>query len=198
MRLIVIRVAGRAQRLQRAHNGSAAVDRCSGEHRLLAPERLEEILASVLDRRQERSERRRQHIAELNKRSPQAPLSRRALGRDPGRSEKGSLRQRPAHVRRCISSFVSRPHPARHRNPRSAGVSMSAAFHQQTISRATAMTNRNARILITGATGQVGRQVIAKLAGDATLDVVASSRTPSGSESPKHGKRFRCPSLTTH
>lgn len=38
------------------------------ERRLLHPDRLEELLASVLDRRQERSERRRQHIAELNKR----------------------------------------------------------------------------------------------------------------------------------
>ncbi len=34
--------------------------------RLLQPERLEEILASVLDRRQERAERRREHVAELN------------------------------------------------------------------------------------------------------------------------------------
>ena len=32
------------------------------EHRLLTPERLEEVLASVLDRRQERTERRREHI----------------------------------------------------------------------------------------------------------------------------------------
>ena len=39
------------------------------EHRLLAPERLEEVLASVLDRRQER-----QHIAELNKRAVEADL----------------------------------------------------------------------------------------------------------------------------
>jgi hypothetical protein len=38
--------------------------------RLLQPERLEEILASVLDRRQERTERRREHIAELTRRSP--------------------------------------------------------------------------------------------------------------------------------
>jgi site-specific DNA recombinase len=36
---------------------------------LLAPERLEEVLASVLDRRQERAERRREHVAELNKRA---------------------------------------------------------------------------------------------------------------------------------
>ena len=41
------------------------------EDRLLQPERLE-ILASVLDRRQERAERRREHIAELNKRAAEA------------------------------------------------------------------------------------------------------------------------------
>lgn len=38
------------------------------EKRLLEPERLETILASVLDRRQERSERRREHLAELHRR----------------------------------------------------------------------------------------------------------------------------------
>jgi site-specific DNA recombinase len=38
------------------------------EDRLLQPKRLEMILASVLDRRQERTERRREHLAELNKR----------------------------------------------------------------------------------------------------------------------------------
>jgi hypothetical protein len=42
------------------------------EERLLVPERLEEILAAVLDRRQERSERRRHHIGELNKRATEA------------------------------------------------------------------------------------------------------------------------------
>jgi DNA invertase Pin-like site-specific DNA recombinase len=42
------------------------------EERLLVPERLEEILAAVLDRRQERSERRRNHIGELNKRATEA------------------------------------------------------------------------------------------------------------------------------
>jgi site-specific DNA recombinase len=39
------------------------------EDRLLQPERLETILATVLDRRQERSERQREHIAELNRRA---------------------------------------------------------------------------------------------------------------------------------
>jgi site-specific DNA recombinase len=38
------------------------------EDRLFQPQRLEMILASVLDRRQERTERRREHLAELNKR----------------------------------------------------------------------------------------------------------------------------------
>jgi hypothetical protein len=45
------------------------LDNLVAEHmadRLLQPERLEEILASVLDRRQERAERRREHVAELN------------------------------------------------------------------------------------------------------------------------------------
>ena len=36
------------------------------------PERLEEILAAVLDRRQEHTERRRHHIGELNKRATEA------------------------------------------------------------------------------------------------------------------------------
>ena len=49
------------------------------EHRLLAPERLEEVLASVLDRRQERTERRREHIAELNKRAVEADLRLKRL-----------------------------------------------------------------------------------------------------------------------
>ena len=38
------------------------------EDRLLQPKRLETILASVLDRREERTERRREHLAELNRR----------------------------------------------------------------------------------------------------------------------------------
>ena len=42
------------------------------EDRLLQPERLEAILAAVLDRRQERSERQREHIAELNKRAAES------------------------------------------------------------------------------------------------------------------------------
>ncbi|HTX50767.1 MAG TPA: recombinase family protein [Caulobacteraceae bacterium] len=42
------------------------------EERLLQPERLETILATVLDRRQERSERQREHIAELNRRAAES------------------------------------------------------------------------------------------------------------------------------
>ena len=38
------------------------------EDRLLQPKRLETILSSLLDRRQERAERRREHLAELNRR----------------------------------------------------------------------------------------------------------------------------------
>lgn len=47
--------------------------------RLLRPERLEEVLASVLDRRQERAERRREHIAELNKRAAETDLRLKRL-----------------------------------------------------------------------------------------------------------------------
>ena len=42
------------------------------EERLLQPERLETILAAVLDLRQERSERQREHIAELNRRAAES------------------------------------------------------------------------------------------------------------------------------
>ncbi len=47
--------------------------------RLLQPERLEEILSSVLDRRQERAERRRAHIAELSKRATETDLRLKRL-----------------------------------------------------------------------------------------------------------------------
>jgi hypothetical protein len=49
------------------------------EDRLLQSERLEEILASVLDRRQERAERRRKHIAELTKRAAETDLRLKRL-----------------------------------------------------------------------------------------------------------------------
>ena len=58
------------------------LDNLVAEHiadRLLQPERLEEILASVLDRRQERGERRREHIAGLNKRAAEADLRLKRL-----------------------------------------------------------------------------------------------------------------------
>jgi site-specific DNA recombinase len=42
------------------------------EHRLLQPKRLEQILSSVLHRREERAERRTTHIAELRKRTAEA------------------------------------------------------------------------------------------------------------------------------
>lgn len=46
---------------------------------LLQPERLETILAAALDRREEHAERRRQHIAELNKRSTESELRLKRL-----------------------------------------------------------------------------------------------------------------------
>ncbi len=49
------------------------------EDRLLDPERLSEILASVLDRRQDRAERRCEHIAELNRRAAEADARLRRL-----------------------------------------------------------------------------------------------------------------------
>lgn len=49
------------------------------EDQLLRPERLETVLASVLDRRQEQGERRREHIAELNKRSSESDLRLKRL-----------------------------------------------------------------------------------------------------------------------
>jgi site-specific DNA recombinase len=49
------------------------------EDRLLQPERLEEVLATVLDRRQERTERKREHIAELNKRAAETELRLKRL-----------------------------------------------------------------------------------------------------------------------
>jgi site-specific DNA recombinase len=49
------------------------------EDRLLQPDRLEEVLASVLDRRHERTERRQEHIAELNKRAAETDLRLKRL-----------------------------------------------------------------------------------------------------------------------
>ena len=49
------------------------------EQRLLQPERLEIILAHVLDRRQEHGERRREHIAKLNKHAAESELRLKRL-----------------------------------------------------------------------------------------------------------------------
>ena len=49
------------------------------EKRLLNPARLEEILSTILDRRQEHSERKQTHIAELNKRSTETDLRLKRL-----------------------------------------------------------------------------------------------------------------------
>src|SRR5215469_6828650 len=49
------------------------------EHRLLQPKRLEQILSSVLDRREERAERRTAHIAELRKRASEADAKLKRL-----------------------------------------------------------------------------------------------------------------------
>jgi len=49
------------------------------EHRLLQPDRLEKVLSSVLDRREERSERQATHIAELRKRATEADAKLKRL-----------------------------------------------------------------------------------------------------------------------
>jgi site-specific DNA recombinase len=49
------------------------------EHRLLQPSRLEKILSSVLDRREERTERQAAHIAELRKRATEADAKLKRL-----------------------------------------------------------------------------------------------------------------------
>jgi len=49
------------------------------EDRLLQPNRLEKILATVLDRRQERMGRQREHIAELNRRAAESETRLRRL-----------------------------------------------------------------------------------------------------------------------
>jgi site-specific DNA recombinase len=49
------------------------------EQRLLTPERLEIILSTVLDRRQERTDRKRAHISELNKRATETDLRLKRL-----------------------------------------------------------------------------------------------------------------------
>jgi len=58
------------------------LDNLIAEHiseRLLHPERIDEVLASVLDRRQERTARRGEHITELNKRAAETDLRLKRL-----------------------------------------------------------------------------------------------------------------------
>lgn len=49
------------------------------ENRLLQPERLKEVPASILDRCEERAERRREHIAELSRRAAETELRLKPL-----------------------------------------------------------------------------------------------------------------------
>src|SRR3546814_16461657 len=49
------------------------------EDRLLQPDRLEVILAAVLDRRQEQTTRKRAHVADLNKRATETDLRLKRL-----------------------------------------------------------------------------------------------------------------------
>ena len=49
------------------------------EGQLLQPERLETVLAAALDRREEHADRRREHIAELNKRAAESELRLKRL-----------------------------------------------------------------------------------------------------------------------
>src|SRR5450631_447912 len=49
------------------------------EHRLLQPSRLEKILYSILDRREDRAERQATHLAELRKRATEADAKLKRL-----------------------------------------------------------------------------------------------------------------------
>lgn len=75
---------GRAARREGQDGGSdGEAGRRSGRHhlheRLLQPERLETVLAAVLDRKEQRAERRRKHIAELIKRAAESELRLKRL-----------------------------------------------------------------------------------------------------------------------
>ena len=101
------------------------------EDRLLQPERLETILATVLDRRQERSERQHEHIGELNRRAAEseARLKRLYDAIEAGvadlttrRSRTASTASRPSAIRRrpmpsaprpCLRTPAARPLPRR-------------------------------------------------------------------------------------
>ncbi|WJR82092.1 hypothetical protein [Bradyrhizobium sp. NP1] len=62
------------------------------EQRLLQPKRLEQLLSHVLDRRTERAERRKSHIAELRKRAAEADAK---LKRGSDRRAEGHARSGP-------------------------------------------------------------------------------------------------------
>jgi site-specific DNA recombinase len=68
------------------------------EERLLDPERIEDVLASLLDRRQESVERRGQHIAELNQRAAEADMRLKRLydAIEAGSLDPGRIRPRRA------------------------------------------------------------------------------------------------------
>ncbi len=66
---------GRTVPMEKLHNLVAEYI----EQRLLQPKRLERLLSHVLDRRTERAERRRSHIAELRKRAAEADAKLRRL-----------------------------------------------------------------------------------------------------------------------
>jgi hypothetical protein len=88
------------------------------ESQLLQPERLEIILASVLDRRPEQSERRRDHIAELDKRAAESELRLKRLydaieaGVAAG-SKPSGMRPRPipSGRRPCSTTPAAKPSP---------------------------------------------------------------------------------------
>jgi site-specific DNA recombinase len=88
------------------------------EERLLQPDRLETILATMLDRRQERSERQCEHIAELNRRAGESETRLKRLydaigagvaGLEDQRSRTASTASRPPAVRRKPTRSAPKP-----------------------------------------------------------------------------------------
>lgn len=86
--------------------------------RLLQPERPETILATVLDRRQERSERQREHVAELNRRAAESEARLKRLydaieagvaDPDAQPSRTGSTASRPSGIRPRPMPSAPRP-----------------------------------------------------------------------------------------
>ena len=91
--------------------GSGRADRIVVSHieeRLLDPERIEDVLASLLDRRQEGVERRSQHIAELNRRAAEADMRLKRLYHA---IEAGSLDPAEAALGERIGFRHQRPAP---------------------------------------------------------------------------------------